>query len=902
MKSFLLDVVLEVINKNTDIENIVFVLPNQRAGVYLQKALKNELYKTTFFPQIITFDNLAEQIAGRLKTPSIELLFDFYSVYLEKTVVEKRETFEQFSSLATTILNDFNDIDAYLVNPKDIFSTLKEINKLHNWNPNTDLTKNYLSFFKNLEKYHKSFYQFLSSNQKGYQGLILRDAVMGLQHFISNTQKQYIFVGFNHLKKSEFQIIEELLAADRASVYFDSNKSFVKQNTSLGVFIKQHQTLWEKYKSNIFESNELDNFDKDKIEMIGIPKNVGMLKYTGELLKNLPDYNEVAIVLADQNVLTTALNSIPKTVNEVNITMGFPLKNFPISDLIKQYFELHLTRENAINKTTFYYKSVFQLLQHPLIRTHFKGVEKLTQQLSLQNKVYITSKEIKLHLDDDYTQFSLQTLFEIVESDEIQLVLSKINEFINFLKDKVSGFEKEVLYRHFQLNQQLIQLTTKYKYISNLKSLFQVYKQLLHSESVNFIGEPLQGLQIMGFLETQALDFKHILLTSMNEGVLPKGKHSDSFIPFDVRKHYGLLTYQEEDAIQAYHFYRLIQRAEKVSLLYNAQSDTFGGGEKSRFLTQLLWKYPSISQKIINPEVSANTVALKSIRKTPEIIEKLQQLANKGFSPSTLTSYLYNPIEFYHQKILGVKELEEVEETLAENTMGTVIHESLEELYKPFLQQVLDEAILKTILSRVTDQVKKSFKDVYKNGQYNQGKNKLIFEVIINFVNRFIKDEIKQIKEGRVIRILALEKPLKTAIHFKSFDFPINFGGIVDRIDEVDGIVRIVDYKSGKVEKNQLLLHDFSNILLDYKYTKALQVMLYAYMYSQQKDYDSSKKLQAGIVSFKNLNAGFIPINFGSYRKVDYSITNDYFDGFLEVLESLLVLIFDPTIPFIESE
>ncbi len=903
MESFLLKVVIDVLKKNPNSDNTTFILPNQRAGVYIQKYLKSQIKTTSFFPEIMTFDNFSEQLAGIIKTPATELLFDFYTIYKLETPTDEVENFEQFTNWATTVLNDFNDIDGYLVEPKNIFKTLKDINKLHNWNPNTKLTKNYLTFFRNLEKYYKAFYKYLHSNQKGYQGLILKEAVATLQHYIANTDKYFVFIGFNHLKHSEFQIVEELLAANRACVYWDINETLQRQNSIINTFIKSYKISWEKYKNNIFESKTPLDFDADKIEIIGVPKSVGMLKHVGEILNNQENFDEVALVMSDQNVLPITLNSIPKKIDVVNITMGFPLKTFPFSDLIKNIFELHTKNKNTLNNKAYYHKSVIQILQHPILQTHVKGIEKFVEQLIAQNKVYITLQDIENQIGfNKHSKEVITSIFKAIEPNEIHLILSKINRLVNYLKDKVSAFEKEILYQHYQLNQQLVLLTEKHQHITSIKSLYQIYRQLLHNENVSFIGQPLHGLQIMGFLETQALDFNHLIVTSLNEGVLPKGKRVNSFIPFDVRKHYGLLTYQEEDAIQAYHFYRLLQGPNKISLLYNAQTDTFGGGEKSRFLTQLLWNYPNIQHKIINPKVPSDSLLVESVEKTPEVLAKLKELAIKGFSPSALATYLYNPIEFYHQKILGIKEFNKIEETVADNTMGTVIHETLEKLYTPYIDKVLDDDSLKIILSKAQEQVEVEFKNVYKNGQYNQGKNKLIYEVIVNFVTRFIKNEIKVVKSGQVIKILALELPLSYKIQFPKFGFPIKFGGIVDRIDEVNGVLRIVDYKSGKVEKTQLHLDDFSKIMSDYKYSKGLQIMLYAYLFKQDKSYNFSKEFQAGIISFKNLKSGFIPVNFGTSRKPDYQITDSYLEGFLNVLEELLLEIFDPTIPFIEGE
>lgn len=910
MDSFLLKVVKSIFRKEHKLENYVFVLPNRRAGVYLKKHITQQLTQTSLFPEIITFDNFVEKITSIYKASALELLIDFYKVYKQNTPLDKTESFELFSNWATTVLDDFNEIDAYLVDPKSIFVSLKEINELHNWNPNTELTQNYLTFFKNLEKYYHAFYKNLISKKRGYQGLIFRQAVDSIQTFIENTNKHFVFVGFNHLKTGESQIIQELLVAEKASVYWDISENLLKNQHPAGQFIRKYKSEWSYYKNNPFDWISANEIAENNLEIVGVPKNVGMLKYAGELLNKSNNVNETTLVLADQNILPIALNSLPKKIEKVNITMGFPLQSFPFSNLIDSIFQLYISA-SIQNSERYYYKSVLRILQHPIIVTHFEQADDLVVSLVKKNNVYYSYDTIKdtyetLHV----TNNALLNLFKPIAEDFFNELLERINSLIALLRTKLQGIEKEVLYRHHQLIQQLLLLNRKNQELLNLpkgqegiKSFYNIYKKLLFSENFNFIGEPLQGLQIMGFLETQALHFKQVIITSLNEGILPKGKRNNSFIPFDVRKHYGLPTYKEEDAMASYHFYRLLETADKVSLLYNNQTDTFGGGEKSQFLTQLLWQYPNIKQSIVNPNTSNENIVLQSLSKTPAIIEKLNNIAVKGFSPSALATYIYNPITFYQERILDIKDLDEIEETVADNTMGTVIHNTLEKLYQPLIDQFLKEETLQNLLSKIPEQVKIEFKRAYKNGQYQHGKNKLIYEVILNFVKRFIKDEIKAVKSGKVIKIIALEQDLETLIDFPKFSFPIKIKGVIDRIDEIDGVVRILDFKSGKVIDSQLRMDDFSKILSDYKYSKALQVLLYAYLYTQQKGFDSSKEIQAGIISFKNLNAGFMPVNFAQPRtKADYQVTTAHLQDFLNTVEILLLEIFDSNIPFMERE
>jgi len=899
MDPFLLQVVKTILTNKIDLVDYIFVLPNQRAGVYLKKHLKDTITKTSFLPDTITFDKFAEQLAGIPKISTVELLFDFYTIYKRKTPKNTIDSFETFSQWASIILNDINDIDAFLVNPTDIFETLKNINTLQNWSPDTILTKNYLSFLQNLKTYYIDLKELLLSKQKAYQGLLFKEAVKAIPFFIENTDKKIVFIGFNDLNTSEIQIIQELLAADKAEIYFDLQKSLVKTNA--GHFINTYHSSWNYFKKNKIRWINNNHINSTNIEIIGVSKNVGMLKYAGELLKNKEKIDETALILADQSILPIALNAIPIEIENINITMGTSLKQVPFSNLINALFELH-TQNPSDEK--YYHKTLFKIIQHPIIQTNINGSHSLYKNLISQNRVYIDYNDI-IKSGSQLTapeKEIINVVFSPIKNNDITNMLLKIKKLIDFLKNKVSIFDREILYQHYQLNQQLKSLTSQYNYVTTIGSLFQIYKRLLITEKISFIGEPLQGLQIMGFLETQAIDFKHIIITSLNEGILPKGKTSNSFIPFDVRKHYGLPTYQEEDAIANYHFYRLLQRAEKISLLYNIQTEAFGGGEKSRFLTQLIWDFPEIKHKVIHTNVPNDSLTLKTISKTQEILLKLKELAKKGISPSALALYLYNPIAFYYQKVLGIKEHTGIEENVESNTMGTIIHNTLEKLYTPFIGKILDVESLQNTLKNIKPQVIQEFEDAYQNGQFNQGKNKLIFEVVVNYITRFIKNEIRELKQGKQIKILALEKELKYEMHFPKFNHPILFRGFVDRIDEVNGIIRVVDYKSGMVQPGDLKLNDFSKITIDYKYSKALQVLLYAYLYIQNTSFDYTKELQAGIYSFKNLKANFMPINFADGRKKDYSVTPEHIELFLENIQSLLLEIFDENIPFTEKE
>ena len=418
---------------------------------------------------------------------------------------------------------------------------------------------------------------------------------------------------------------------------------------------------------------------------------------------------------------------------------------------------------------------------------------------------------------------------------------------------------------------------------------------------MSFQGEPLKGLQLMGMLETRALDFENIILVATNEGVLPATSQQNSFIPFDVKIEFGLPTYREKDAIFSYHFFRLLQRAKNVFIIYNTEHDVFGSGEKSRFVTQLEMMRTDVVQKIVAPKVVTQKVKLKEVAKNESVIERLKELAKKGISPSALTNYLYNPISFYKQKILRLKEFEDVEETVAYNTLGTVVHETLDELYTPYVGQFLLEDAVDSMQKKSKELVVKYFKKEFKNGDISTGRNRLIFEVANRFVNNFLAQEKELLKdEKNQLKIIATEENIATEITIEGIDFPIKIHGQVDRVDELNGVLRIIDYKTGMVSGADLRVLEFEKLREKEQY-KAIQVLLYAFLYTKSKKYDFSLPLEAGIYSFKNLNSGFLAVNFSSnYRKPAVEITEEKLDEFINEIKSYIKEIYTLEVDFKE--
>ncbi|MEN8856609.1 MAG: PD-(D/E)XK nuclease family protein [Flavobacteriaceae bacterium] len=910
MQTFISETIDEILLTQTSFEDCVFVMPSQRAGVFVKETFKNKI-KTGFLPKILNIESFIGQISQVSKADSIQLLFHFYTIYCE--IEEHPDSFEIFSSWAFVVIQDFNEIDQYLINSDDIFTYLRDIQRMKKWSvkgefKETELIKDHLIFMERLGTYYKKFYSFLLGRKIGYQGLMYREATKKARLFLdTNKQKKFFFIGFNALNKSEELLFQLFLEYGNSEIYWDIDKTFFEKNHSAGNFIRKYKKDW-KY----FEKNELKNLsnhflNKKNIEVIGATKNVSQLKYAGEILKKFSNHQNTALVLGDETLLSVALNSIPENVNAINITMGYPLQNVPTSQLISSIFHLFITQDKLqkIVSNEFYHKDIVRFFNNPivfqLINEGSEGVVlNIQETISKENKSFVNETEISSYLEPLHSDVSSLLLSIFKPFSSVDDFITRILNLIESARDMVSVLEKEYLYRFYNAFTQLQNLNSSRNYFQNIKTLFQFYRRIIANEKLSFQGEPLNGLQLMGMLETRVLDFENVIITSVNENVIPSNNTQNSFIPFDIKVEFGLPTYRDKDAIYSYHFFRLLQRAKNIYLIYNTENDSFGSGEKSRFIAQLELMRTDIISKLIAPKVITEKKEPLEFAKNKLVLERLEELAKKGISPSTITNYLYNPIAFYKQKILRINELDLVEETIAANTMGTVVHDTLEALYKPYINQFLTIEHLDIMSKEYKGLVKKYFIKHFKNGDVTTGKNRLVFEVSNRFVKRFLSMEKKVLKDKHQVKILGTELELEAIISVPGINFPIKIIGIVDRIDEFDGVTRIIDYKTGMVSSGDLKALNFDEIR-DFKYNKAIQVLLYAYLYSQNNTVGKNTFIEAGIISFKNLKSGVLKMNFSSnYKNPENKITEKKLEEFIMQIKVLLQEIYNPEISFLE--
>lgn len=923
--SFLSKLAKELLSNNSSsLHHTNIVLPNKRAKIFLIEELKRQSSTTFLAPKIISIEMLIEEIAQLRTLDNIELLFEFYIVYLDNTVTSKQQDFEKFSSWAVTLIQDFNEIDRYLINQNEIFSYLLDIERIKNWTPNVNnqskLIENHLDFWKLMPFYYQKFTEHLLNKKVGYQGLLYRKASENCLAFAKISEdKTFVFAGFNALNASEETIIKCLLELNKASVFWDIDGAFLKDEFhDAGLFLRRIKNSWKHFETHPFNWIT-DVFSSDKnIEVIGTPKSIGQAKIAGKIIEKIVFENKslenTALVLSEENILIPILNALPVEVEDLNITMGYPSKNNPAQILIYKLFQLHLNAQNRNKKqSVFYYKEVLEILNNPLIVSSIQANE-VVKIIKNSNLTFITSNRLS-ELFSKYDLSSNELVQHLFFDWKVSVneILEKLKAILIYIKthlnnqneqDKVT---KAFVFSIYNVVLKITNYYESYKNIENLEILFSIYKQVIDQAQVSFEGEPLKGLQIMGILESRVLDFENVIITSLNEGKLPGGKSNNSFIPYDVKLEKGLPTYKERDAIFTFHFYRLLQRAKNIYLLYNTHSEGIDAGEKSRFITQLEIEHlPNHNfKKVFYNAIKPDTIYQPiEVIKTQPILDRLEEIATgKGFSPSALTNYLRNPIQFYYQRILGVRENDEVEENVAANTLGTIIHEVLEKMYAPFegknIQiQVSDIDVMIQNIEAITLE---KFIEVYKEGEIKKGKNLIAFEVAKRNIYNFLIQEKQHIENGDELFILSLEKPHETIFEHPNLPYPVKISGKVDRIELRNNTIRIIDYKTGKVEANKLKINTFEGLTLDLANDKIIQLLCYAIMF-QTNPLKGNYNVEVGIFSFKNMKAGFLPFTFGKGRGIvgETVITTEFLENFKEELVILIQEILNPAISFKE--
>jgi hypothetical protein len=918
-------------NYKDTVENLCIVLPNKRGALFLKQYLAQTFAKTIWVPTIISAEEFITEISGLKTLGEIDLVCHLYESY--KTCYgEKAEPFDSFSKWGQLILQDFNEIDRYLADSKQLYENLKDIKVIENWSLGeenlSDFQKDYIEFMNSLGTIYKHFTSFLLQNNYAYQGLAYKTAVDKITEstYPSNFHK-ILFCGFNALNAAELKMFSYLYQQKKADILWDADEYYLdNQLHEAGLFLRNNFALFKQREPGFIGAH----FKQQKeIEIISVPKQIGQSQVVKQCVQKYIDrqvpLDKVAIVLANEKLLWPVLQQLPPDVQHVNITMEYPLRytsTYALIDILLQ-IQLGFGRQNKTHKYV-YYKDFITLLRQPLFNSYFEAmnvnddVNRIINDINNRNITFITHRHLQAFFPGN---LSIVLPFLSEPRDVASLnqflvtMLRVLQEY--FVKNKNTNrvfLEMEYLdifIRNFNRLQEVLQ---KYPHFNNLKAYKQLFSQVVGNSTASFIGEPLRGLQIMGVLETRTLDFDHLIIVNVNEGVLPSGKSINSFIPNDLKRAFGLPLYLEKDAIYSYHFYRLLQRASEVAITYDSETDTFGKGEKSRFLTQLQLELSKYNPSTIITEKVAGTInvppELKNvidIEKTSSSLERIIKKAKDnemygGLSPSSLIMMKECGLKFYLRYGAGLKELKTVEENAEANTFGSILHLSLETLYKDLSGKVVSPAELQAKLKQVETVVRESFKTFFDTDEL-AGKNILQEEVIKVYVEKLIRNDIRWLEEltskNRNLTLNSLEKeftaPLKISIGGKSETIYIK--GKMDRIDSYDGKVRIIDYKNSIKQQDKFTFGGFEDLFENKNCNKQFQLIMYAWLL-YKNNYCKPEQMEPGIIPFREFLNEPRFINVGKQRLV---FSKEFLDEFELHLIRFIESIFDSTVAFSQT-
>ena len=875
MHGFIKEVINKIIISNgTDISKVIIILPNKRSRIFLKQEISKIVKKTIFSPLIYDIEEFMSLVSGINKISETELLFEFYNIYLNQTKKDNQQTFEEFISWAKTLLRDFSEIDRELCDTDSLFDYLNAFKDLTHWSnyeEETDLIKNYKEFWGKIKLYHNDLKAKLLNVGMGYQGLIYREACEQILSYTENRKNiKHIFIGFNALSKSESEVIQEIVNSN-GEIYWDIDKALINSDyNNASLFIESYLKEWPYYKKNNIQVTSNEYKKEKNIQATGTPKNIGQVKYVGELLHSMgkDELNNTAVVLGDEKLLIPLLNSIPSNVKNINVTMGYPLKNSNVYSFFYLLINIHTKNQNS-----FYYKSIISLVSHELISPILNNGLDLREKIRQGNLIYMSKKDI-IDLDKEN-----HLIHELLFSKWTNAVdgISSCLKLIDLIKKYYSEnpendfINLELLFHINKIFLQINNSCEKLDYLKNINSLKIIFKELCEMNTSPFSGEPVKGLQIMGMLETRLLNYKNIIVTSVNEGILPVGNNNSSFIPFEIKKANELQTFKEKDSVFAYHFYRLIKRAQNIWLIYNTEPDAMNNGEQSRFITQIeVEGIHSVNKNILISKTPVKQSVEPSYSKTKLVQEKLSSIVENGISASMLCLYAMDQIKFFETYILGLKE-EKIEETIASSTIGNIVHDSLEIIYKGYVGKRLKIEDLEKMNKLVSTTVKDVIKNYMREENNNKGKNVIIIETVKKYVERVIEIDRKVVENENDLRIIAVEKEFETKIKDGSKKYKIR--GKIDRVDQVNGELRVIDYKSGKkISRRDVIIKENDEITKE-KGIYNLQLLIY--MLGTEKEF-KGKRIKSGIINLKNISDGVLEGIFNGETSLGSNELNNY--------------------------
>lgn len=968
MSSFLSQVA-QYFQSKPAIHDYCFVMPNHRSCKFLERELDIASGGVYLMPQVMTITDFLASLTGSVPVKPVEALFLLYKCYTRIAGNENYE-FDKFVYWGNVVLNDFNDVDMYLVDPKQLFENVKEHREIQSTYLDGDLKEivshyfnlsiegvaadnekfwlnydsegadedgvkvKYLKLWQSLYQLYEDYHRELHARGLCSMGKMYRNAVEAVKEGNFKSNEKFVFVGFNMLSTSELAIFKRLKQQGRALFFWDlASAAFVNDEgiNNGSRFVKFFRQEFPEPED--FTCDTISQFPE--IEVVGVPSNVGQAKYCYHLLNKLiedgvidsTDAINTALILPDDGLLVPLLNSLPPKFEKKNVTMGYPLSSSDIASLMRVVAKMHhQARRNANGEWTFYRGDVKIVLSHPIVKNYF-GSEALELRRVIAEQGMFAVPQSSFADTDLSLLFT--TLDQMNDVDNVNKLLKMYIDFCQVVIDKMKSDEKEknvyeainsdqpvmtlqeaFLNQYIEVLNQLIDAMSRYQVPPCETSVFYLIDRLAAAFSIPFEGEPLQGLQIMGMLETRCLDFENVIILSANEGMMPGKTRRNSFISDFMRRNYAMSTASDQEMMWNYNFYRLIGRAKRLIMVYDTSDQAMGSGEVTRYVPQL--------EKVYGCQVSQRMYTLSSTTTDPIIIEMpksgyaLEQLntfcsgkGTRSLSASSIKEYVNCPLMFYFNKIERLRASDDDVDFMDAGTFGSIVHDTLQHLYYPTVGdkvRVGDHRVTCADIERFKkDKLDSVVEMLVKEEYLHNTSSKLVGEASIvsvaikNYVLaalNYDRDELKKYGSGAAFTVVECECQHNISLNYGGVDF--NFTYIADRIDRLpDGTLRIVDYKTGKDTTSFKSVDElFAVTTKDKNLRGILQLMLYCNAYAREKKIPDAPIMPV-IYKLRDMSETGVIYN-GSQLK-DYHLINDEFK---EWMDNVIGSLFNTEIPF----
>ncbi|PHR21541.1 MAG: hypothetical protein COA38_18695 [Fluviicola sp.] len=916
--------IAEYIHSNElELEHLTIVLPSERLKKYISSALFQEYGQPIIAPKMITIDQWVKSYSPETVIDQTRALLRLFEIQLKNAKTIEDASFDEFFTWGTILLSDFNEIDRYLLDADQVFRNLADIKEIENWSFGekelTESQKRFMEFWDRLPGYYKALNAELSKREICYAGKAFNYLANNINALFEDKKAQYLFAGFNALSKAEIELIRQLDKMGRAHVLINADDwYYADKDHEAGRFLRDLSTALDGRKLD-FVQDELAG-KAMRIEMISCAQKTGQAKVAATILEKLTkeELDETVLLLADESLIGAVIKNLPASIGKANITLGLPIRNTAVKTWVDLLFNIQ-ENKTRFRTNAIYFNDLQSFWNHPFVLAVLDKEEKealldAERAIISRNSIFVNVKNMTVgpktaellgFITEPWNNNWLNGL-KIIRSLSTELYKGLQEEFA-FEKAMLEAFDHSLVEFENILSEGIPEMS--------LKSYRQLFNMHWGARSIAYHGNPLDGLQIMGLLETRGLDFKRIICLGMNEGNLPPTNPMQTMIPMDLRRYLGLPSPREKQGLFAHHFYRLMHKCEELYVTYSSADEMIGSNEPSRYLLQLEMELSRINPKVkIEKKIysldSKSRETQREIPKTPEIIARMDELFAGSASASMLKKYLTCPLDFYFRYVMDFGEADTVEEEIETSTFGTFIHDTLEILYEPFARYTKDGELKSpqptNITSRDIDYMLKNFTVTLDNqflthfnndrDAFTKGKNLLSYEMAKELTKRFLKSEkvfLEQQSEPVFIEALEQSYNVEVEVEVHGTKKKVNLRGFIDRIDRVGDAIRIIDYKTGKVADADVALRvkdvEDEMIVETMGMRKhVLQLVMYAYLYQQKHGVIPT----SSIISFvSNANEPF-KLNT---QKMDLE---EMIENFPKYIGLILEGIYDVDVPF----